>query len=197
MRLVRCGAALAHYGSLRAAHGVFGEQIVSKLLSDEEWRARLMAEAARARGVSVAPAPAAPACSFHMVRAKLEAAGLRPTRQRMTVGWLLFGKGDRHTTAETLYQEAAKTKANISLATVYNTLKQFSEAGLVREIALYGSRLWYDTKTGAHQHFYVEGEEHLLDIPADDLSLADVQAPEGMEIVSVDVIVRVRPKRNS
>lgn len=169
---------------------------MSKLLSDEEWRARLAEEAARARGLT--PAAARPAaCSFHAVRAKLEAAGLRPTRQRMTLGWLLFGKGDRHTTAETLYQEAARTNANISLATVYNTLKQFSEAGLVREIALYGSRLWYDTKTGAHQHFYVEGEEHLLDIPADDLSLADVQAPDGMEIVSVDVIVRVRPKRNS
>lgn len=172
---------------------------MTKLLSDEEWRARLLAEAARARGAAEAEtARPRSICGFHEVKDRLQKAGLRPTRQRMALGWLLFGKGDRHTTAEELYQEAAKTRANISLATVYNTLKQFSEAGLVREIALYGSRLWYDTKTGPHQHFYVEGEEHLLDIPTDDLNLAGaISAPEGMEIVSVDVIVRVRPKRNS
>lgn len=175
---------------------------MTKLLSDEEWRARLAAEAARARGQAgeVAAAPTRPRalCGFHEVKERLQKAGLRPTRQRTTLGWLLFGRGDRHTTAEELYQEAAKTRANISLATVYNTLKQFSEAGLVREIALYGSRLWYDTKTGPHQHFYVEGEEHLLDIPTEDLNLAEtISAPDGMEIVSVDVIVRVRPKRNS
>ena len=170
---------------------------MTKRLSDEEWRTLMMAEAARARGVLTPPAAKRPACGFQNVKGRLEKVGLRPTRQRMTLGLLLFGKGDRHTTAEELYQEATQARANISLATVYNTLKQFSDAGLVREIALYGSRLWYDTKTGAHQHFYVEGEEHLFDIPAEDLNLADVRAPEGMEIVSVDVIVRVRPKTNS
>lgn len=170
---------------------------MTKLLNDEEWRTLMLAEAARARGVPARVETKRPACGFHDLRARLETAGLRPTRQRMTLGLLLFGKGDRHTTAEELYQEATEARANISLATVYNTLKQFSDAGLVREIALYGSRLWYDTKTGAHQHFYVEGEEHLFDIPAEDIDLADVRAPEGMEIVSVDVIVRVRPKRNS
>lgn len=158
--------------------------------------AREQAAPARTRTVSAAPAarPVEGAgCSFRNVRDRLHAAGLRPTRQRMALGWLLFGKGDRHVTAECLYEEARDAKTALSLATVYNTLRQFSEAGLLREIAVYGSRTWYDTNIGPHFHFYVEGKDELLDIPDEQMAVLKLpSAPQGMEILSADVIVRVK-----
>lgn len=135
-------------------------------------------------------------CSFRNVRDRLHDAGLRPTRQRVALGWLLFGKGDRHVTAECLYEEAREAKTALSLATVYNTLRQFSEAGLLREIAVYGSRIWYDTNTGPHFHFYVEDKDELLDVPDDMVAVLKLpQAPAGMEILGADVIVRVKASR--
>lgn len=132
-------------------------------------------------------------CSFRNVRERLQSSGLRPTRQRMALGWLLFGKGERHVTAENLYEEARNCNAALSLATVYNTLRQFSEAGLLREIAVYGSRIWYDTNIGPHYHFYDEDRDQLLDIPDEMLSLVKMpDAPQGMTILSADVIVRVK-----
>ncbi len=132
-------------------------------------------------------------CSFRNVRERLQESGLRPTRQRMALGWLLFGKGDRHVTAEALYEEARGAKTLLSLATVYNTLRQFSEAGLLREIAVYGSRIWYDTNTGPHFHFYVEDRDQLLDIPDDLMAVLKMPtAPNGMEIIGADIIVRVK-----
>lgn len=136
---------------------------------------------------------ASPGCSFRNVRERLQAAGLRPTRQRVALGWLLFGKGDRHVTAECLFEEARVAKTMLSLATVYNTLRQFSEAGLLREIAVYGSRIWYDTNTGPHYHFYLEDCDQLLDIPDDLMAVLKMpNAPSGMEIIGADVIVRVK-----
>jgi len=132
-------------------------------------------------------------CSFAQVRKRLQDAGLRPTRQRLTLGWLLFARGDRHVTAEKLFDEVRAAKTPMSLATVYNTLHQFSQAGLLREIALYGSTVWYDTNTGSHYHFYVADRDELVDIPAE--MVADLPippAPEGMEILGADLIVRVR-----
>ena len=135
-------------------------------------------------------------CSFRNVRDRLHSAGLRPTRQRMALGWLLFGKGDRHVTAEALYEEARGAKTALSLATVYNTLRQFSEAALLREIAVYGSRIWYDTNTGPHCHFYVEDRDELLDVPDDMVAVLKLPvAPEGMEILGADIIVRVKSAR--
>lgn len=132
-------------------------------------------------------------CSFANVRERLRRAGLRPTRQRIAIGWLLFGRGDRHVTAEMVFEEVRAGKVHLSLATVYNTLHQFSEAGLLREIALYGSTVWYDTNTGPHYHFYVMDRDELLDIPGDLLrALPLPPAPEGMEILGVDMIVRVK-----
>ena len=111
----------------------------------------------------------------------------------MALGWLLFGKGDRHVTAEALYEEARGSKTALSLATVYNTLRQFSDAGLLREIAVYGSRIWYDTNTGPHCHFYVEDRDELLDVPDDMVPVLRLPvAPAGMEILGADVIVRVK-----
>ena len=86
-----------------------------------------------------APAAASAAlsgCPVHDLRGKLRKAGLRPTRQRVALGWLLFARGDRHITAEGLYEEAIGTRVPVSLATVYNTLHQFTESGLLREIAV-------------------------------------------------------------
>lgn len=144
------------------------------------------------RGKADAPAQI---CSFVNVRRRLQEAGLRPTRQRLALGWLLFARGDRHVTAETLYEEARNSRTHMSLATVYNTLRQFSQAGLLREIALYSSTVWYDTNTGPHYHFYLEDCDELVDIDGDLMGeLPLPQAPEGMEVLGVDMIVRVRRK---
>ena len=134
-------------------------------------------------------------CPFHSLRARLAGAGLRPTRQRVALGWLLFGKGHRHVTAERLYDEASAGRVNLSMATVYNTLHQFTQAGLLREIALDGSKTWFDTNTSRHHHFLIEGENELVDIPGDMVEIARLPPlPDGLEIIDVDVVVRVRRK---
>src|SRR6266511_2789443 len=129
-------------------------------------------------------------CPWHDVKAMLRQVGLRPTRQRMALGWILFGKGDRHLTAEMLYEEATRAKVPVSLATVYNTLHQFTEVGLLRQDAVDGSKTYFDTNTTAHHHFFVEGEHALLDIPGTDVMLDKMPTPpEGYEIARVDVVV--------
>jgi Fur family iron response transcriptional regulator len=104
-------------------------------------------------------------CPWHDVKAMLRQVGLRPTRQRMALGWILFGKGDRHLTAEMLYEEATRAKVPVSLATIYNTLHQFTEVGLLRQVAVDGSKAYFDTNVSAHHHYFVEEENELLDIP--------------------------------
>jgi Fur family iron response transcriptional regulator len=135
-------------------------------------------------------------CPVHKLKGKLRAANLRPTRQRIALGWLLFGKGDRHVTAETLYEEANAIKIAVSLATVYNTLHQFTEAGLLTEIAVDGSRNYFDTRTAPHHHFLDEETGALFDVPDNDVRLASLpRPPEGMEIARVDVVIRLRGVR--
>ncbi|MGH1407365.1 MAG: iron response transcriptional regulator IrrA [Rhodomicrobiaceae bacterium] len=127
---------------------------------------------------------------------KLRTAGMRPTRQRVALGDLLFKNGDRHVCAEILHEEAVEHKIPVSLATVYNTLNQFRDAGLLREVALVGTRVYFDTNMSDHQHFYLEEKAELLDIPNSDLSVSGLpEAPEGMEIAGVDIVVRLRPKK--
>jgi Fur family iron response transcriptional regulator len=134
-------------------------------------------------------------CPWHDVKSMLRDVGLRPTRQRMALGWILFAKGDRHLTAEMLYEEAAKAKVPVSLATVYNTLHQFTEVGLLRQVAVDGSKTYFDTNTSAHHHFFVEGDNALVDIPgADDIVGKMPVAPPGYEIARIDVVVRLRRK---
>lgn len=129
------------------------------------------------------------------VRDMLKASGLRPTRQRVALGNLLFGRGDRHVSAEGLHEEAVTARVPVSLATVYNTLHQFTEVGLLREIAVDGTKTYFDTNTDDHHHFFDESSGVVTDIPHRDLSLTRVpEAPEGMEISRVDVVVRIRPK---
>src|SRR6187455_2613458 len=134
-------------------------------------------------------------CPWHDVRTMLRQVGLRPTRQRMALGWILFAKGDRHLTAEMLYEEASKAKVPVSLATVYNTLHQFTEVGLLRQVAVDGSKTYFDTNTTAHHHFFVEGEDQVLDIPDAEVIVGKTPSPpEGYEIARVDVVVRLRRK---
>ena len=124
----------------------------------------------------------------------LAGAGLRPTRQRVALAGLLVGDGrDRHVTAESLLEAAARTAEKVSLATVYNTLRAFCDAGLLREITVDGSKSYFDTNMSDHPHFYWEDDNRLSDAPADQLVIARVpNAPEGAEIASVDVVIRLR-----
>lgn len=141
-------------------------------------------------------APALTGCPWHDVNEMLQSVGLRPTRQRMALGWLLFGKGGRHLTAEMLYEEATHAKVPVSLATVYNTLNQLTEAGLLRQVSVDGTKTYFDTNTTAHHHFYMEGNHELVDIPDPNLVLQKMpDVPEGYEISRIDMVVRLRKKR--
>ncbi|MGQ4274464.1 iron response transcriptional regulator IrrA [Terrihabitans sp. B22-R8] len=139
------------------------------------------------------------ACVARDVGGLLRSVSLRPTRQRIALGRLLYAKGDRHVTAEILHEEAMRARVPVSLATVYNTLHQFTEAGLLREVAVDGAKTYFDTNVSDHHHFLVEGENQLMDIPGAHIMLDGLpEAPEGMEIARVDVVVRLRRKgRNS
>ena len=124
-------------------------------------------------------------------------AGLRPTRQRLALAKLLFDGEDRHVTAEILYLEAQSEKFKVSLATVYNTLHQFTSAGLLREISVDASRSYFDTNTGHHHHFYYEKDGKLRDIPDGVISIGKLpSAPEGTKIKSVDIIVTITNHNN-
>jgi Fur family iron response transcriptional regulator len=117
---------------------------------------------------------------------------LRPTRQRLALVRLLFDGGDRHVTAEQLHAEASRAGVLVSLATVYNTLHQFSRAGILREVVVAPGSSCFDTNTSEHHHFYFEASGRLQDIPGDTVSVAGLPSPpNGMSIRRVDVIVRV------
>jgi Fur family iron response transcriptional regulator len=126
-----------------------------------------------------------------LVRNKLRDVDLRPTRQRVSLASLLFVAGDRHVTVDQLFAEAKALRMPLSRATVYNTLHQFVAAGLVREIALYGSKVWYDTKTGSHCHYFDEDDAVLFDMPVDVTPQLQITPPKGKKIVGVDIIVRL------
>lgn len=122
----------------------------------------------------------------------LRKAGLRPTRQRLALGQLLFGHGDRHVSAELLHAEATAAGEQVSLATVYNALHQFKGAGLLRELAIEGSKTFFDTNTSNHSHFHLEAEGEVIDIPSERISVAGLpDPPEGMRISHIDVVVRL------
>jgi len=129
----------------------------------------------------------------HSYKAMLRKVGLRPTNQRMALAHILFSQGNRHVTAEMLYDEAIAAKVPLSLATVYNVLRQFTEAGLLRQIGVDCSKTFFDTNPTEHHHFFIQTEDVLLDIPAAETMLAELpQAPEGFEIERVTVVVRLR-----
>ncbi len=120
--------------------------------------------------------------------------GLRPTRQRVALARLLHGDGHhRHVTAESLFAAAQDAGESVSLATVYNTLKAFCDAGLLQEVTVDGSKSYFDTNTHDHPHFFWEDENRLSDAPADELETTRLpKAPDGAEITSVDVVIRLR-----
>ncbi|MCF8483907.1 MAG: transcriptional repressor [Rhodobacteraceae bacterium] len=124
----------------------------------------------------------------------LSRAGLRPTRQRLSLAALLVGDGqDRHVTAESLFVLAEQAGEKVSLATVYNTLRAFCDVGLMNEVVVDGSKSYFDTRTDDHPHFYWEDSAELTDAPKDQLHISGLpDAPEGAEITRVDVVIRVR-----
>jgi Fur family transcriptional regulator, iron response regulator len=129
----------------------------------------------------------------HLATARLRRAGLRPTRQRVELAGLLFEDCNRHVTAESLHDEITKAGVKVSLATVYNTLHQFTEVGLLRQVIVDAARSYFDTNTGDHQHFFVESEGLLIDIPGETIVVGGVPTPPpGLSVDRVDVVVRVR-----
>ena len=126
---------------------------------------------------------------------RLRKAGLRPTRQRLALGRLLFTAGDRHVTAEALHLEAVDAGVELSLATVYNTLHQFTDVGMLRQVTVDGDKAYFDTNTGDHHHFYIDAEQRLIDIPGDRVQVHGLpNPPAGAEIERVDVIVRIKAR---
>lgn len=124
----------------------------------------------------------------------LSAAGLRPTRQRLSLAALLVGDGqNRHVTAESLFEASRRSGERVSLATVYNTLRAFCDAGLMREVMVDGSKSYFDTRIDDHPHFFWEETATLTDAPADELEIARLpKAPAGAEVAKVDVVIRLR-----
>ena len=137
------------------------------------------------------------ACASLNLVDRLRAVGLRPTRQRLALAQLLLGNGERHVTAEQLHLEAAAAGVPVSLATVYNSLHQFTEAGLLREVVVEPGRSYFDTNISDHHHFFCEANGMLQDIPAQEIAVTGVPvAPPGTEIRRIEVIVRVGPERS-
>jgi len=148
------------------------------LLVPDEVRARLRAER---NGASLAD-----------MRGILIGAGLRPTRQRLALCGLLFCGARRHVTADDLHQDAICGGFSLSLATVYNTLNQFAEVGLVRKISISGERSYFDTEVGDHCHFHVEAEDRIIDVPPSSVRFDCLPSPpEGYRISKVDIVIRL------
>lgn len=125
----------------------------------------------------------------------LQSVGLRSTRQRLALGALLFDGMDKHVTAEQVYEAARKSRANVSLATVYNTLHQFTEAGLLNEVVIDSARIYYDTNTDGHHHFFNESAGALMDVPASSVHVDRMpKLPAGLRLQRVDVVIRVTAK---
>lgn len=124
-------------------------------------------------------------------------AGLRPTRQRLALAELAFGQGERHISAESLHEEAIRAEIPVSLATVYNTLRRFKDRGLLREVLVAPGKVYFDTNSKDHHHFFHENSGELVDIPADQVVLSKIPgAPSGSAVARVDVIIRLSgPKR--
>ncbi len=127
---------------------------------------------------------------------RLSAARLRPTRQRLALTSLVFGQGERHISAESLHDEAVRAKVPVSLATVYNTLRRFTECGLLREVLVAPGKVYFDTNSADHYHFFFERTGELTDIPADDVTLSKLPpTPPGTDLARVDVIIRLSPAK--
>jgi Fur family iron response transcriptional regulator len=123
---------------------------------------------------------------------RLVKAGLRPTRQRLALTELVFGQGERHISAESLHGEAVRANVPVSLATVYNTLRRFTDCGLLREVLVAPGKVYFDTNSDDHHHFFFETTGELMDIPAGNVTVSKLpEAPEGAKVSRVDVVIRL------
>ena len=133
-----------------------------------------------------------PLSDFNKAIHKLQKNNIRPTKQRMILAKLLFEKGRRHISAEELYDEVRKEERKISLATIYNTLKQFSQIGLIREIVVDQNKSLYCTNNESHYHLYIEDEGKIIDIPTKNIDLNIPSLPACLKLHNIDIIVRIR-----
>ena len=133
-----------------------------------------------------------PLSNYYKAISKLSANGIRPTKQRMILAKLLYEKGKRHISAEDLFDEVRNEDRKISLATIYNTLKQFTSLGLIREIVVDQNKSLYCTNKESHYHLYIEDENKVIDIPTKNIDLNIPSIPACLKLHDVDVIVRIR-----
>ena len=134
----------------------------------------------------------APSSNYDQVIKKLSNKGIRPTKQRMILAKLLFEKGDRHISAEELYTEVQKEDRKISLATIYNTLKQFTNMGLLKELVIDQNKSIYCSNHDSHYHLYIEDEGKIIDIPQKNIDLNIPELPACLKFHNIDIIVRIR-----
>ena len=129
---------------------------------------------------------------YHQAMKKIESSGIRPTKQRRVLAKILFEKGNRHLSANELFHDVKKEDRKISMATVYNTLKQFTSLGLVREIVVDQNKSLYCTNHKSHYHLYIEDEGKIIDIPTKNIDLNIPSIPACLQLHNIDVIVRIR-----
>ena len=137
-----------------------------------------------------------PFSAYSIALKKIEESGIVPTKQRRILAKILFEKGNRHISAENLFDEVKKQDRKISMATIYNTLKQFTNLGLIREIVVDKNKSLYDTNNKPHYHLYIEDEGKIHDIPTDNVNLDLPSVPACLTLHDIDVIVRVRSVKN-
>ena len=137
-----------------------------------------------------------PLSNYNQAINRLSNNGIRSTKQRMILAKLLFENGDRHISAEELYEEVKKEDRRISLATIYNTLKQFRNIGLLKELIVDQNRSIYCTNHDSHYHLYIEDEGKLIDIPQKNIDLNIPQIPACLKLHDIDVIIRVSTLKN-
>ena len=137
-----------------------------------------------------------PLNDYNQAIARLKKNGIRPTKQRMVLAKLLFEKGDRHISAEEIFDEIKKEDRKISLATIYNTLKQFRNMGLLKELVIDQNKSIYCTNLDAHYHLLIEDENKIIDIPQKNIDLNIPEIPACLNLHNIDIVVRVRTLKN-
>jgi len=138
-----------------------------------------------------------PMSAYNSAINKLEKNGIRATKQRRVLAKLIFEKGKRHISAENLFDEVKKEERKISMATVYNTLKQFTSLGLIREIVVDQNKSLYCNNNQSHYHLYIEDEGKVIDIPTKNIDLNIPSIPACLQLHNIDVIVRIRTLKDN
>lgn len=127
---------------------------------------------------------------------RLKKAGVTPTQQRVEIGQILFAK-PQHMSADQVLTVVNKTGPLVSKATIYNTLGLFARMGLVKEVIVDPTKVFYDSNVTDHYHFYSMDSGELIDIQGEQLRLERMpNLPEGMEAQGVDIVIRVRNAAN-